>query len=131
MTHDAALWAYCRLVGSALRLQRRRKKELLAGLRQELEERFRGMGALSLKQISAGVGPYDKVADELMEGVPEGERQQYMTHQRWLSWYLIALLLIILAVVVAYIVFPPRSQMLYWRQDAAYVSDEIAGQQEP
>lgn len=131
MTHDAALWAYCRLVGSALRLQRRRKKELLAGLRQELEERFRGMGALTLKQISAEVGPYDKVADELMEGVPEGERQQYMTHQRWLSWYLIALLLIILAVVVAYIVFPPRSQMLYWRQDAAYVSDEIAGQQEP
>jgi len=127
MTHDAALWAYCRLVSGALRLQRRRKKELLAGLRQELEERFRGTGALTLKEISAEIGPYDTVADELMEGVPEEERQQYLAHQRWLSWYLIALLLVILAVVVAYIVFPPRSQMLYGQQDSPYVSTETNG----
>lgn len=127
MTHDAALWAYCRLVSGALRLQRRRKKELLAGLRQELEERFRGTGALTLKEISAEIGPYDTVADELMEAVPEEERQQYLMQQRWLSRYLIALLLIVLAVAVTYIVFPPENRMAYWNQDTAYVSDGAGG----
>lgn len=127
MTHDAALWAYCRLVGSALRLRKRRKKELLAGLRQELEERFRGTGTLTLAEISAEIGPYDEVADDLMEGVPEEERQRYLTYRRWLSRYLIVLLLIILAVAVAYIVFPSRSQMFYHQQHTAYVSDKTAG----
>lgn len=127
MTHDAALWVYCRLVGGALRLQRRRKKELLAGLRQELEERFHERRALTLKEIRAEVGPHDKVADELMEAVPEEERQQYLTQQRWLSLYLIVLLLIVLAVAVTYIVFPPENRMPYWNQDTAYVSDEASG----
>ena len=42
MTRDEAIGAYCRQTGRVLAAPKDRREELLAGLRQELVERFSG-----------------------------------------------------------------------------------------
>ena len=83
MTYDAALRAYCRSVEGALRLKKQQKQEILKGLRQELEERFSSAETLTLEEINAEIGAYDKVANELMESVPLKERERYLTRRKW------------------------------------------------
>ena len=83
MTYDVALRAYCRSVGGALRLKKQQKQEILKGLRQELEERFSSAETLTLEEINAEIGAYDKVANELMESVPLKERERYLTRRKW------------------------------------------------
>ena len=85
MTYDAALRAYCRSVGGALRLNKQWKQEILEGLRRELEERFSGAETLTLEEINAEIGAYDEVANELMANVPLEERERYLTRQKWVS----------------------------------------------
>ena len=47
MTRDEAIGAYCRQTGRVLAAPKDRREELLAGLRQELEERFSGAEELT------------------------------------------------------------------------------------
>ena len=124
MTCDAAVRAYCRSVGGALRLQKNRKKEILAGLRRELEERFSGAGTLTVEDISAEVGPYDVVADELMEGVPPEEREQYLSWQKWVSRCVIIALVVLLVASVAYFLDKERTQVVRAEQKIIYLPDE-------
>ena len=124
MTCDAAVRAYCRSVGGALRLQKNRKKEILAGLRRELEERFSGAGTLTVEDISAEVGPYDVVADELMEGVPAEEREQYLSWQKWVSRCVIIALVVLLVASVAYFLDKERTQVVRAEQKIIYLPDE-------
>ncbi len=111
MTCDAAVRAYCRSVGGALRLQKNRKKEILAGLRRELEERFSGAGTLTVEDISAEVGPYDVVADELMNSVPAEEREQYLSWQKWVSRGVIIALVVLLVASTAYFLYMSETQI--------------------
>ncbi|MCI8438108.1 MAG: hypothetical protein HFF73_01150 [Oscillospiraceae bacterium] len=124
MTCDAAVRAYCRSVGGALRLQKNRKKEILAGLRRELEERFSGAGTLTVEDISAEVGPYDVVADELMNSVPAEEREQYLSWQKWVSRGVIIALVVLLVASVAYFLDKERTQVVRAEQKIIYLPDE-------
>ena len=123
MTCDAAVRAYCRSVGGALRLQKNRKKEILAGLRRELEERFSGAGTLTVEGISAEVGPYDVVADELMDSVPAEEREQYLSWQKWVSRGVIIALALLLVASVAFFICYRNHQIVRVEEQITYLPD--------
>lgn len=124
MTCDAAVRAYCRSVGGALRLQKNRKREVLAGLQRELEERFSGAETLTVEDISAEVGPYDVVADELMEGVPAEEQEQYLSWQKRVSRCVIIALALLLVASVAVFLYLSQTQLARAQQQITYLPDD-------
>ena len=123
MTYDAALRAYCHSVGSALRLKRQQKQEILKGLRQELEERFSGAETLTLEEINAEIGDYDKVANELMESVPLKERERYLTWQKWGSRIAIITFALLFAASVAYFFYTAKSRIVRTEVQITYLPD--------
>lgn len=124
MTCNAAVRAYCRSVGGALRLKKHRKREVLAGLQRELEERFSGAGTLTIEEISAAVGPYDEVADELMEGVPAEEREQFLSWQKWVSRCVIIALALLLVASVAFFILQWNHQIVRVEEQITYLPDD-------
>lgn len=124
MTCNAAVRAYCRSVGGALRLKKHRKREVLAGLQRELEERFSGAGTLTIEEISAAVGPYDEVADELMEGVPAEEREQFLSWQKWVSRCVIIALALLLVALIVLFVYKSGTQITRAQQQITYLPDD-------
>ena len=70
MTRDEAIGAYCRQTGRVLAAPKDRREELLAGLRQELEERFSGAEELTEGALYQQVGPPRETAEALLESVP-------------------------------------------------------------
>ena len=111
MTYDVALRAYCRSVGGALRLKKQQKQEILKGLRQELEEHFSGAETLTLEEINAEIGVYDKVANELMESVPLKERERYLTRQKWGSRIAIITFALLFVASVVFFIHMAKSQV--------------------
>ena len=123
MTYDVALRAYCRSVGGALRLKKQQKQEILKGLRQELEEHFSGAETLTLEEINAEIGVYDKVANELMESVPLKERERYLTRQKWGSRIAIITFALLFVASVAFFIYTSKSRIVRTEVQITYLPD--------
>ena len=123
MTYDVALRAYCRSVGGALRLKKQQKQEILKGLRQELEERFSSAETLTLEEINAEIGAYDKVANELMESVPLKERERYLTRRKWGSRIAIITFALLFVASVAFFIYTSKSRIVRTEVQITYLPD--------
>jgi len=124
LTYDAALRAYCRSVGGALRLNKQWKQEILEGLRRELEERFSGAETLTLEEINAEIGAYDEVANELMENVPLEERERYLTRQKWVSRIVLITFILLFAASVAFFFYTAKTQVARAEANVTYLPDK-------
>lgn len=90
--NDAVIRQYCRAVGKRLPLPAAQRRQLLAGLRDELTEA--AQDCASLDALIAQAGTPDEAAQELLSGIaPERGR------------YLLAAVLIVLAVCCAALIY--------------------------
>lgn len=90
--NDAVIRRYCRAVGKRLPLPAAQRRQLLAGLREELTEA--AQDCASLDALIAQAGTPDEAAQELLSGIaPERGR------------YLLAAVLIVLAVCCAALIY--------------------------
>lgn len=90
--NDAVIRRYCRAVGKRLPLPAAQRRQLLAGLRDELTEA--AQDCASLDALIAQAGTPDEAAQELLSGIaPERGR------------YLLAAVLIVLAVCCAALIY--------------------------
>lgn len=126
MTYDAALRAYCRSVGGALRLNKQWKQEILEGLRRELEERFSGAETLTLEEINAEIGAYDEVANELMENVPLEERERYLTRQKRVSRIVLITFILLFVASVAIFIYTEKTQVARAEAHVTYLPNKYA-----
>lgn len=94
---------YVRQVGRELELPRRRKRALLAGLRQELEERF--PGGASSETILAQAGAPGETACFLMESVRPEERERHRAGKRRWTRCAVAALAVLLAVAIGTVLY--------------------------
>ena len=126
MTYDAALRAYCRSVGGALRLNKQWIEEIMEGLRRELEERFSGAETLTLEEINAEIGAYDEVANELMENVPLEERERYLTRQKRVSRIVLITFILLFAASVAIFIYTEKTQVARAEAHVTYLPNKYA-----
>ena len=90
--NDAVIRRYCRAVGKRLPLPAAQRRQLLAGLRDELTEA--AQDCASLDALIAQAGTPDEAAQELLSGIaPERGR------------YLLAAVLIVLAICCAALIY--------------------------
>lgn len=90
--NDAVIRQYCRAVGKRLPLPAAQRRQLLAGLREELTES--AQDCTTLDALIAQAGTPDEAAQELLSGIaPERGR------------YLLAAVLIVLAVCCAALIY--------------------------
>ena len=92
--NDAVIRQYCRAVGKQLPLPAAQRRQLLAGLREELTES--AQDCTTLDELIARVGTPDEAAQELLSGIAPERVQAYQKKLRRRS--LLAAVLIVLAV---------------------------------
>lgn len=92
--NDAVIRRYCRAVGKRLPLPAAQRRQLLAGLREELTES--AQDCTTLDELIARVGTPDEAAQELLSGIAPERVQVYQKKLRRRS--LLAAVLIVLAV---------------------------------
>ena len=102
MTRDEAIGAYCRQTGRVLAAPKDRREELLAGLRQELEERFSGAEELTEGALYQQVGPPRETAEALLESVPTRERARYRAQRELWTRVLVILMAVVTAASLVY-----------------------------
>lgn len=95
--NDAVIRRYCRAVGKRLPLPAAQRRQLLAGLRDELTEA--AQDCASLDALIAQAGTPDEAAQELLSGIAPERVQAYQKKLR--RRYLLAAGLIVLAVCCA------------------------------
>lgn len=91
--NDAVIRQYCRAVGKQLPLPAAQRRQLLAGLREELTEA--AQDCASLDALIAQAGTPDEAAQELLSGIAPERVQAYQKKLR--RRYLLAAVLIVLA----------------------------------
>ena len=123
MTRDAAIQSYCRTVGQKLTVPAYWKRKLLAGLRQELEERFSVPDSLTLEEISEEVGPAVETAYALMENVPAEEQEMYRIRQKRLVCCVIAGLVLLIAACVSFWYYTAKTQIAQADKHITYLPD--------
>lgn len=104
MSCDAAIRAYCQEVEQRLDLPPRQRRALLAGLRQELDERFASAPELTVEDLRRQVGPPEEVMSTLMEGVDPEEQALYRTRKKRRTRALIVALAAVLVVAVCLVI---------------------------
>ena len=77
-----AVRLYCQEIDQALELPRRRRRELLEDLGQQLEEQFASQEELTLEDLREAVGPPEDTAGILLGGVDPEEVRQYRARRR-------------------------------------------------
>lgn len=90
--NDAVIRQYCRAVGKRLPLPAAQRRQLLAGLREELTES--AQDCTTLDELIARVGTPDEAAQELLSGIAPERVQTYQKKLR--RRYLLAAVLIVL-----------------------------------
>lgn len=105
VTGDLAIQAYCREAEQTMELPTRRRRTLLAGLRQELEERFASKADLSLQDICDVVGSPEDSAAALMESVPWEEHACYRAQKRRKLRVLVAVLAAVMTLALCYALY--------------------------
>ena len=99
--NDAVIRRYCRAVGKQLPLPAAQRRQLLAGLRDELTEA--AQDCASLDALIAQAGTPDEAAQELLSGITPERVQTYQKKLRRRS--LLAAVLIVLAVCCAALIY--------------------------
>lgn len=99
--NDAVIRQYCRAVGKRLPLPAAQRRQLLAGLRDELTEA--AQDCASLDELIARVGTPDEAAQELLSGIAPERVHAYQKKLRRRS--LLAAVLIVLAVCCAALIY--------------------------
>jgi hypothetical protein len=99
--NDAVIRQYCRAVGKQLPLPAAQRRQLLAGLRDELTEA--AQDCASLDALIAQAGTPDEAAQELLSGITPERVQTYQKKLRRRS--LLAAVLIVLAVCCAALIY--------------------------
>ena len=99
--NDAVIRQYCRAVGKQLPLPAAQRRQLLAGLRDELTEA--AQDCASLDALIAQAGTPDEAAQELLSGITPERVQTYQKKMRRRS--LLAAVLIVLAVCCAALIY--------------------------
>ena len=115
--NDAVIRQYCRAVGKQLPLSAAQRRQLLAGLRDELTEA--AQDCASLDALIAQAGTPDEAAQELLSGIAPERVQAYQKKLRRRS--LLAAVLIVLAVCCAALIY---AQVLT-DSSAAYAEEHI------
>ena len=115
--NDAVIRQYCRAVGKRLPLPAAQRRQLLAGLRDELTEA--AQDCASLDALIAQTGTPDEAAQELLSGIAPERVQAYQKKLRRRS--LLAAVLIVLAVCCAALIY---AQVLT-DSSAAYAEEHI------
>ena len=115
--NDAVIRQYCRAVGKQLPLPAAQRRQLLAGLRDELTEA--AQDCASLDALIAQAGTPDEAAQELLSGIAPERVQAYQKKLRRRS--LLAAVLIVLAVYCAALIY---AQVLT-DSSAAYAEEHI------
>ena len=115
--NDAVIRQYCRAVGKRLPLPAAQRRQLLAGLREELTEA--AQDCASLDALIAQAGTPDEAAQELLSGIAPERVQAYQKKLRRRS--LLAAVLIVLAVCCAALIY---AQVLT-DSSAAYAEEHI------
>ena len=99
--NDAVIRQYCRAVGKQLPLPAAQRRQLLAGLRDELTEA--AQDCASLDALIAQAGTPDEAAQELLSGIAPERVHAYQKKLR--RRYLLAAVLIVLAVCCAALIY--------------------------
>lgn len=99
--NDAVIRQYCRAVGKQLPLPAAQRRQLLAGLRDELTEA--AQDCASLDALIAQAGTPDEAAQKLLSGIAPERVQAYQKKLR--RRYLLAAVLIVLAVCCAALIY--------------------------
>lgn len=99
--NDAVIRQYCRAVGKQLPLPAAQRRQLLAGLRDELNEA--AQDCASLDALIAQAGTPDEAAQELLSGIAPERVQAYQKKLRRRS--LLSAVLIVLAVCCAALIY--------------------------
>ena len=99
--NDAVIRQYCRAVGKRLPLPAAQRRQLLAGLRDELTEA--AQDCASLDALIAQAGTPDEAAQELLSGIAPERVQAYQKKLR--RRYLLAAVLIVLSVCCAALIY--------------------------
>lgn len=115
--NDAVIRQYCRAVGKRLPLPAAQRRQLLAGLRDELTEA--AQDCASLDALIAQAGTPDEAAQELLSGIAPERVQAYQKKLR--RRYLLAAVLIVLAFCCAALIY---AQVLT-DSSAAYAEEHI------
>ena len=99
--NDAVIRQYCRAVAKRLPLPAAQRRQLLAGLRDELTEA--AQDCASLDALIAQAGTPDEAAQELLSGIAPERVQAYQKklHRR----YLLAAVLIVVIVCCAALIY--------------------------
>ena len=99
--NDAVIRQYCRAVGKQLPLPAAQRRQLLAGLREELTEA--AQDCASLDALIAQAGTPDEAAQELLSGIAPERVQAYQKKLR--RRYLLAAVLIVVIVCCAALIY--------------------------
>lgn len=99
--NDAVIRQYCRAVGKQLPLPAAQRRQLLAGLRDELTEA--AQDCTTLDELIARVGTPDEAAQELLSGIAPERVQTYQKKRRWR--YILAAAMLVLFLCCAALIY--------------------------
>lgn len=105
MTRSDAIQCYCRQVEHWIDLPKKRRRELLSGLRRELEEAYPAAEALTVAVIHRETGSPCETAGSLARGVPWEERERYRLRRKRLYICIIAVLAAVSLLTSAYALY--------------------------
>ncbi|MCI9165936.1 MAG: hypothetical protein HFF64_08060 [Oscillospiraceae bacterium] len=105
MTRSDAIQCYCRQVEHWIDLPKKRRRELLSGLRRELEDAYPPAEALTVAVIHRETGSPCETAGSLARGVPWEERERYRLRRKRLYICIIAVLAAVSLLTSAYALY--------------------------
>lgn len=105
MTRSEAIQCYCQQVEHWIDLPKKRRRELLSGLRRELEDAYPPAEALTVAVIHRETGSPCEIAGSLVGGVPWEERARYRLRQKRLYICIIAVLAAVSLLTSAYALY--------------------------
>lgn len=105
MTRSEAIQCYCQQVEHWIDLPKKRRRELLSGLRRELEEAYPAAEALTVAVIHRETGSPCETAGSLARGVPWEERERYRLRRKRLYICIIAVLAAVSLLTSAYALY--------------------------
>lgn len=102
---------YCSQVGKSLCCRRLHKKQLLSGLKQELEERTFSE-PVTLQELYDEVGTPGVVAEQLMESVDPTEREAFARRRKLRPvLILLAVIAVLVSITVGYLIYWERGRI--------------------
>lgn len=102
---------YCREVGKGLELPKLRRKKLIAGLRQDLEDSHTSRSP-EWQDLCAELGNPNEVAETMMANVSFREKTRYRVRRKWAAGLVIAALVALMVIISGYFVQKEKSNIV-------------------